>query len=600
MINNSRKSENYIDHLSYYKIISHTTIKNDNFLELIKILIIYFLVFALSLGVFAQSTTIIKSSKKIEIVYLADGKYASDKQWLKTIRDDWKATGINLRIFRSGVEKFGGGLNWDNHPYEVDKALNKIAEAGLDIYLRINLALLDIQDVNKTYTDHDYHIRSDGKRFLNQYDALKRPLLNVTSLKSRSDMLNFVQTLVDHLRTLPDKVQNRIRLIVPTLSPDDETEFPFNSYNELTNSVDHSLLSGFSKPEIESFMVYLKKKYGNIQALNTSWGEGAEFTSFESNEINIFTYNWDGIKSDKEAKNYFMFINGRKDFLDFRAQQLKKFIDDCSMIVREAGFRFGVQFGSIYDNIAEHRGFYDPTSLLENVDKMITADILEYSPNFNFSADLSRSLCNYWNWRAKDYGQVEFATEINWPGYAGHNPKDLIKYWSLQLKAFYERGASSLFVAQWGVIGAPNNTSEKILLGSLDSEYRDWKDTLNKYSNMKVNNTYNDFVYYLPCEFNIQHIFNENSSILENNYSKKSRSIVVGKISGKDLLEFPIVKLVKTYKSTNESYYYNDKGDFVTRYMLTESPDYLKNNYKYFFINNANRFIESSFMIELK
>lgn len=565
-----------------------------------KFLFVIYLLLTLSIIGFAQSTTILNTPQKFEIIYLADGKYASDSLWLKIIRDEWEATGINLRIFRSGVEKFDGGLNWNNHPYEVDEAIKKISDAGLDIYLRVNLALIDIQAVNNTYSDDDYHIRSNGKRFLNQYDILKRPLLNVTSLKARGDMLNFIQVLVDYLRMLPEEVKSRIKLIVPTLSPDDETEFPFNSYNEVTKSIDHSLLSGYSNIEIEAFMAYLIKKYIKIDALNDSWSDGANFSSFDTNQIKVRDYNWDQLKSSNEAKNNIRYLNGRKDFLDFRAQQLKKFIDDCSMIVREAGFRFGVQFGSIYDNIAEHRGFYDPTSLLENVDKMITADILEYSPNFNFSADLSRSLCNYWNWRAKDYRQVEFATEINWPGYAGHNPKDLIKYWSLQLKAFYERGASSLFVAQWGVIGAPNNTSEKILLGSLDSEYRDWKDTLNKYSNMKVNNTYNDFAFYLPFEFNIQHIFNENSSIIENNYSKKSRSIVVGKISGKDLLEFPIVKLVKTYNSTNESYYYNDIGDFITRYMLKESPDYLKNNYKYFFINNANRFIESSFMIELK
>lgn len=559
--------------------------------------IIFLLTFAI-VG-FTQSTTIVNTSQKFEIVYLADGKFASDSAWLKTIRDEWKATGVNLRIFRSGVEKFDGGMNWNNHPNEVDRALDKIANAGLDIYLRVNLALIDIQDINKTYTDSDYHIKSNGKRFLNQYDELKRPLLNVTSFRARGDMLNFIQELVNHLRTLPVKIQNRIKLIVPTLSPDDETEFPFNSYNTLTKSIDHSVLSGFSYPEMESFITFLSEKYGNIDSLNNSWGDQANFNAFDIHQIRIREYNWDKVKI-MEGDNSSIYLNGRKDFIDFRTIQLKRFIDDCSKIVKEAGFKFGIQFGSIYDTITEYRGFYDPTSLLENVDQIITADILEYSPNFNFSADFTRSLCNYWEWKSTYRGKIKFATEINWPGYAGHKPEDLIKYWSLQLNTFYEKGASALFVAQWGVVGAPNNTSEKVIARSFESKYENWKDTLLKYSNFTVKNILNDFTFFLPCEFNIQHIFYKNIDLIKSNDQQKSISFGFGNTEGADFVQFPLVKLVNTRNKTNGSNYYDNNGDFVTNYMLKESPDYLKNNYKYFFINNTGSLIDNSLRIDLK
>lgn len=130
-------------------------------------------IITLTICVLPQTQTITNSSKKFEIVYLAGGEYAANSVWLKKIRDDWKATAINLRIYRFAVENANSGLNWNNHPYEVDSALTKIADAGLNIYLRVNFGILTDQQI-KNYTDDDFQIRSDGKRFLNITSKINR------------------------------------------------------------------------------------------------------------------------------------------------------------------------------------------------------------------------------------------------------------------------------------------------------------------------------------------------------------------------------------------------------------------------------------------
>lgn len=87
----------------------------------------------------------------------------------------------------------------------------------------MHFATLSNYSVNNLYTDDDYQIRSNGKRFLNPYDVNK-PLMNITSNKSRDDMLNFIAKVVNHLKTFSKNVQNKIKLIVSTFSPDDATE----------------------------------------------------------------------------------------------------------------------------------------------------------------------------------------------------------------------------------------------------------------------------------------------------------------------------------------------------------------------------------------
>jgi hypothetical protein len=558
---------------------------------------ISFFILVLSGECFLQTQTVTNSTSKFEIVYQADVQYAVNPIWLKKIKDDWKATAINLRIYRYLVEQYDGTYNWNNKLYQVDSALKKISDAGLNIYIRINFSSLDNRTVYKQYSADDFQIRSNGKHFLNVYEV-NNPLLNITSSKSRGDMLGFLSKVVDHLGTLPKGIQSKIKIIVPSLTPDDETELPFNTYDDSTQSIVYNVLSGFSRPEIAAFMKFLENKYNTVSALNESWGEGAQFSGFDSSQIRIRTYNWDGIKTDHNSFDYYKFENGRKDFLDFRRSELKRFIDDCSIIVKKAGFNFGVQFGSIYDGLIEFRGFYDPTPLIEKVDLLITDDILEYYPNFSFSADYARSLTKYWTWKNKSQKRIRFATESNWPGYADYNAMDLIKYWFQQLRTFYEKGASCLFISQWGTVGGPNNIAEKLLADSFKIDYSAWKDTLIKFWKMPVKIITNDFSYHLACEQGLSYRkASDNKNEGQPEYIHND-GFIKDKLNGKNIIEFPLVKFSKLRMQNEKTTVYNDKGDFVTNYMLMESPDYLKKNYKKFYFTETSVFLPKNINFE--
>ncbi len=556
-----------------------------------KILILISLIAALTISLAPQSSIKKKTLKKFEIIYQADVKYANDSLWITKIKDDWKATGVNLRIYKSLVENNNGKINWNGKTYQVDNTLRKIAESGLDIYIRINLTVLDIDKNEKNYSDNDFHIRSNGQRFINPYTL--KPLLNVTSLKARDDMLNFIQAFINHINKLPRKIRSKIKLIVPTLTPDDETELPFSSYNFDSKQTDQNILTGFSKPEILGFIEFLKNKYITIENLNRSWGKDADFSEFTSNQIQIQKYNWDGIKSDSTSEDYYKYEKGRKDFLDFRREELKRFIDDCSKIVRKSGYRIGVQFGSIYDGLVEFRGFYDPTPLIENVDQLITGEILEYYPNFYFSADYSRSLCKYWTWVKNKTQSIIFSTESNWPGYADYSPESLIKYWAAQLRIFYEKGASSLFISHWGTIGSPNLVPEKVLDNSLFPDYIPWEDTLAKFRNIEVNNISNDYSFHLASEQGLTYNDKKTSEKPHLPAFTHNNGISVGKTEKSDFFEFPLVTLSK-FKSENAYHHnYQDSGDFITTYMINNSPDYIKINYKHFYWTASSIYMDS-------
>jgi hypothetical protein len=212
-------------------------------------------------------------------------------------------------------------------------------------------------------------------------------------------------------------------------------------------------LSGYSAPEKQAFVRFLRLKYNGSSSdaspakLNKAWG--ASFASIDLPQINIDSYDW-----ERPKDVYSSFPSGRKDFLEFRTSELKRFIDDCAAIARGAGFFSGVQFGSIYDVGIEFRGFIDVTPLVENADYFINDEVPEYSANFEFMGDYQRSICRYWEWARKQKGitrpSIKFGTESNWPGYNNIPPQDLVSYWMQQLTSTYDRGATVLFVSHWG------------------------------------------------------------------------------------------------------------------------------------------------------
>ena len=354
-----------------------------------------------------------------EVVFLANVEYATDAVWLENIKNDWGATGILLRIDRSIIDRRflnppppGDEYLWDHPSFNYDLAFEMIESYDLDIYVKVTTMYFNLDLVDTHYFDDDFHIRYNGERFYNRYfdPPNEKPMLNLTSPKATGDLLTFFDEVVDHLNNdLTSNIRDRIKLLVPGLSPDNETEFPFN-----TLGVVEGELTGYSVPEIEEFMVFLNNRYGSVENLNETWGDGASFGGINSNDIVIQGYKWEIIRDD--PNDYYLYEPGRRDFLDFRTKELKDFIDGCATRAHNGNFNLGVQFGSLYDWIIEFRGFYDPTSLIENVDYVITDEILEYEPNFTFAADYSRSLCSFWERQGPAKKKIKFATETNWPG----------------------------------------------------------------------------------------------------------------------------------------------------------------------------------------
>ena len=89
------------------------------------------------------------------------------------------------------------------------------------------------------------------------------------------------------------------------------------------------------------------------------------------------------------------------------------------------------------------------TPLLENVDALRVADIIQYAPNFRFAADYARSLCVYWS-RVKGVLH-SYSTETNWPCYGDYSASTLSTYWSRQLVSYYQEAAPVHFIMNWDV-----------------------------------------------------------------------------------------------------------------------------------------------------
>lgn len=526
---------------------------------------------------------LVSAQEKFNIVFLTDVKYAQDSTWVQKIKNDWGATAANFRIYMSSVDKLTH-CSWDAPNYNVDKSLKILAGLGLNIYIRASMCYLNSNWVDKVFNDSDFDIRSNGERFLNHNDPLHRPILNLESDRSKSTMLNFLEELVHHLDTLPENVRSKIKLIVPTISPDDETEYPVKTWDANKHKIIWGSLTGFSKPEISAFMNYLKSKYNNIEALNAVWG--SNFKSIDTTQIKIKDYNWDYIKTDTLSSNYYKYVSGRKDFLDFRRQELTGFINNCSKIVRKGGFKFGIQLSCIYDTGLEFNGFYDPTPLLQNVDYFITDDVVEYYPNLDFSADYSRSLCKYWEWFRKDSSKISFATETDWPGYNGHTPKNLTTYWSKQLYSFYSRGASALFISGWG--SEWDGVANEVIKGTLKN-YENWADTLKKHHESVIKNIVNQNAVHLGCEQGL-YLRRETPFDYIHNIGK-----VVYTLDGKNVFEFPLYEFSKPLEPyiNQHNEYYRGHGDFVTNYMIEKSPEYLF-HYKNLELTATSVFISDS------
>lgn len=529
-----------------------------------------------------------------QIIYLADTKYAADSVWVNKIKTDWSATGINLRLRWSEIENDAHALNWKS----VDAALKMLERKKLDIYIRVSFIFTRPVWFAPSgyYTDDDFHRRWNGEYYLNSYvfalnqSGERSKLLTFLSSNARARMKEFYRQVMAHLNQQPLAVKRRIKLIVPTLSQDDESEYPSHTWIAAKDSAE---MSGYARPEQDAFVRFLQSKYHNDSGqLNRAWGDGANFSAISMTQIKIADYHW---HRQQPMGSSYVYPRGRKDWVDFKTGALKEFLDELAVLTKTAKFNFGLQFGSFYGNDIVYRGFYDPTALLEKADFLITDDVVEYEPNFKFSADYSRSLCKFWDWknsRSTD-DKIKFATETNWPEYNDYSPLILTEYWNRQLRAFYERGGAALFVSHWGTVDVAEaaNFISRVKDGRLRRQYPRWAALLKSMKSAPIQNIAPLNATHLSCEqalyFRSDSGFSGSTDYFYNN------GFLVGKNPTR--YEFPLYRFFKSRIADRRGVAtYEQKRDVITNYMLVNSPTYVTANYREFHLTATSYIMPAS------
>lgn len=528
------------------------------------------------------------SAQTFKIVFLADSQYAHNPKWITQIKK-FGATGINYRIYRHLLQDDNQNINQTEWT-KISNDLKLISDSSLDIYIRVNMFY-----TKNTwgYSSDDFQQTKNGVMYSPYYSA-NIPTLNLTSTKAFADRINFLDSLVAELAALPSTISGKIKLIVPTLSQDDETELMLNTKYPPIGKGGWGWLSGYSDCEQIGFMKFLQNRYKNPDNLNAVWK--ANFSAINTDNIKIKNYDWENIQD-----NYKFYPVGRKDFIDFLTSQLKRIIDTCAYIVHNKSFKIGVQFGSVYDASIEFKAFYDVTPLLEKVDIVFCDDVAEYTPNFNFAADYLRSVCNFWNQQrnrnGNKLGLLTFGTETNWPGYNHLAPDTLVKYWTMQLQSYYNGGATTLSISHWGTIDmlVQWNTNPVInyRIGDLiindqltdskksfisNSAYNDWKTTLNNYKSKNIK-----IIPFLPVESTIHlspvKVLNSGTDLEKSTFHSHNVGITSGSISTYDganygrinLMEFPLYKYIKSQIPYSNDSVKNYRYNIVTDYMLENS-----------------------------
>ena len=537
------------------------------------------------------------TQEKFDIVFLADPSVVCDTDWLSRMKTDWHATAINLRIRWYDVEDANHRLHWQI----VDRALQILDSARLGVYIRESMSIINHEWYPEFIAD-DFHQRFDGTFYRTPYpissDTSHGRMLNYRSPVARSRQIAFFKSVVAHLNG--SKFASRIRLIVPVISPDDESEYPFHTVVVRDDGkTDVTMMSGYSRPEIHAFARFLENKYETVQKLNTAWASTFSSIPQVRNEMKFF--GWHQLSNDPEVA--FRFPVGRQDWIDFRATELKKFLDtlrDVSYKVAKR-FPFGLQFGCFYDNIIQFRGFYDPTPLLEKADMFITDEPAEYFPNFGFAANYSRTIARFWNWKNRQTlkRQVTFAVETNWPGYGsdpqhhkGYTPEALSRIWAAQLRTFYQKGASALFISHWGTtdLAVPNHITDSIKSGAYmgSDQYLVWSRTLARFA-IPVLQVEHPNAIHVGCrqalvvgEGDNRHLYSFGDKI----------GVDTGRVDFyKGYKELPFYRFPFrnfSLSGTEFSIDSSESYDVVTDYMIEASPEFARKQYKRIFLTPSS------------
>lgn len=488
------------------------------------------------------------SQDKFDIVFIAP-HWGINHDWLNKIQNEWGATEICMYVQWMYLEEKPGEYNFWSADHFIDSIINY---HSLKVSIRVTMGYNMPEWVkysNKTvFSKHDYHITKSGSVF-SQYGISP---LNFTSEKSRNYMLSYYKAVVEHLAS---KYPGRITEIVPSITPDSETEFPYLD------------MCGYSNPEVTRFRLYLNQKYNSINSLNQRWG--SDFAAWK--DIQPKNYNWDIIRTTTAPVNYDC-PAGRIDWINFRTTLLKEFIDELAAITHNAGFSMGVQIGCLYDGSIEKRGWIDPTTLFENVDAIHHDDIVEYKPNFNFSADLLRSICSFWTGAGPR--KHIFSTEVTWHNWPKSHPKELsnVGYppamldseYTRQVTTFYDKGASEIYMAQWDM---PLD-----ILDIVAARFPQLKAKLQAISGTFVQT---------PVYTSAVHLSFEQAAF-EGVYGTKNSS-------DQYHITFGLLQSIQPQPGYLIDIY-NGHSDIVTNYMISRNPGYI-NRYSDFYLTKSSKYM---------
>jgi len=236
-----------------------------------KKLILFFLLITLS--------ALVTNAQNFRAVVMADVEIAKDSAWLDKCKE-WGITGINIVVKWNRVA--GDNINtltWT----EVDDAIQAIVNKNLDVYIRVGLNYLRPSWIGTVFNTNDYMIKYNGTIFKHPYanpnwthaDVLTPYLLNITSSNAVNKMSTFYTNLIQHLNTFPANQKNKIKLIVPVIGADQESDYTRHTNDGWTNNNpinERNEAAGYSTPEKDAFKNFLSSRYLNdINKLKEKW-----------------------------------------------------------------------------------------------------------------------------------------------------------------------------------------------------------------------------------------------------------------------------------------------------------------------------------------
>ena len=138
---------------------------------------------------------------------------------------------------------------------------------------------------------------------------------------------------------------------------------------------------------------------------------------------------------------------------------------------------------------------------------------------------------------------------------------------------------------------SPEKIPQKVIFGSLIPDYKPWQDTLAEFRDEPVKVVNNNFAFNLSCEQGINY---EAFSLIP--VFAHNKGTIVGSVNERGIIEFPLNKFSRE-KVDNESQGYYGNGDFVTDFMIQNSSEYIKKNYKNFYLTRTSRFMPENLKV---